>query len=445
MEELIMRRQPYSAEAEQAVLGSILIDPGCMHSAVNLISPDDFYVPENKTIFQTLYDMVAEGGTIDPVVLLENLKQSGIYDEAGGRNYLYKLMETTPTSANMSAYAEIVKGKAKLRRLIDVTSDTTEKAFTEKGEVLDLIATLEQQLYELRGDRSGKGLVHIKDALDESNTHLNELVKNKGKLPGVPTGFSDLDYYITGLNNSDLVLLAARPGVGKTSVALNIARHASAHTEKSIAIFNLEMSRVQLVQRMLSSESMVDLRKIRTVEMDDDEWHRLAKAMALLSKLNIYIDDTATITVPEIKSRARRLSDVGLVVIDYLQLISSNRRDGNRVQEVSEISRALKIMAKELDVPVLCCSQLSRAPTTRKGEDAKPRLSDLRDSGAIEQDADIVLFLYKDEDPEAVSKSEIDCIIAKNRNGQTGTVKFHWLGQFTRFTSQDHTHTPQGS
>ena len=290
----------------------------------------------------------------------------------------------------------------------------------------------------MRGEKQGQGLVHIRSAIMDSIEILNELSKSKGSMPGIPTGFSDLDYYITGLNKSDLILLAARPGIGKTSVALNIASNAS-KSGKNVAVFNLEMSRTQLVQRMLSSEGMIDLKKIKTADLTDDEWDRLASASKTLSAAPIYIDDTANITVAEIKARCRRLPNLGLVIIDYLQLISGTRKDGNRVLEVSEISRALKIMAKELNVPILCLSQLSRASDQRK---ERPRLSDLRDSGAIEQDADIVLFLYKDEDynPDTADKNVCECIIAKNRNGQTNTVKFRWLGQFTRFVTQDNHH-----
>ena len=368
MEDLVLRRQPYSAEAEQAVLGSILIDPSCIAAAVDIVSAEDFYLPENKKIFETLFDMFTLGKKIDPVLMLDELKARELYDEAGGRAYLYKLMESTPSAANMTAYAEVVRGKAKLRELAKVTGEAHERALSEAGEAAELIESLEQQLFNLRGERTGQGLIHIRKAVAESLETINALAKNKGKLPGIPTGFSELDFYITGLNNSDLVLLAARPGIGKTSVALNIARNAAQSSGKNIAIFNLEMSRVQLVQRLLSSESMVELKKIRTAEMNDEEWDRLARATQTLAALPIYIDDTSNISVAEIKARARRLKNLGLVIIDYLQLIRGTRKDGNRVLEVAEISRTLKIMAKELNIPVLCLSQLSRAPNSGKGQ-----------------------------------------------------------------------------
>lgn len=442
MEDLVLRRQPYSAEAEQAVLGSILIDSATVATAVTMLKPDDFYIPENAKIYETLVSMFTGGEKIDPITLLDKLKELELYDDAGGRSYLYKLMDATPSAVNIEAYAAIVKDKAKLRKLADVTGEANTRAMGEVGSVAEQLETLEQQLFELRGERSGAGLVPIREALNDSLREMKELASEGGKLPGLPTGFRDLDFYISGLNRSDLIILAARPGVGKTSVALNIARYAAEAGEgKNVLIFNLEMSRVQLVQRMLSSEALVELGKLRTANMVRDEWDRLVAGALKLAKLPIYVDDTSNITVAEIKARVRRVRDVGLVVIDYLQLIKGGRKDGNRVLEVSDISRSLKVMAKELNVPVLCLAQLSRASEQRK-DDPKPKLSDLRDSGAIEQDADIVLFLYRDEQyhPDTAEKNVCDCIIAKNRHGQCNTVQFQWQGQFTRFTMRDRIH-----
>ena len=442
MEDLVLRRQPYSAEAEQAVLGSILIDSATVATAVTMLKPDDFYIPENAKIYETLVSMFTGGEKIDPITLLDKLKELELYDDAGGRAYLYKLMDATPSAVNIEAYAAIVKDKAKLRKLADVTGEANTRAMGEVGSVAEQLETLEQQLFELRGERSGAGLVPIREALNDSLREMKELASQGGKLPGLPTGFRDLDFYISGLNRSDLIILAARPGVGKTSVALNIARYAAeAGDGKNVLIFNLEMSRVQLVQRMLSSEALVELGKLRTANMVRDEWDRLVAGALKLAKLPIYVDDTSNITVAEIKARVRRVRDVGLVVIDYLQLIKGGRKDGNRVLEVSDISRSLKVMAKELNVPVLCLAQLSRASEQRK-DDPKPKLSDLRDSGAIEQDADIVLFLYRDEQyhPDTAEKNVCDCIIAKNRHGQCNTVQFQWQGQFTRFTMRDRIH-----
>ncbi|MBE6937144.1 MAG: replicative DNA helicase [Ruminococcaceae bacterium] len=442
MEDLVLRRQPYSAEAEQAVLGSILIDSATVATAVSMLKTDDFYIPENAKIFDTLVSMFTGGEKIDPITLLDKLKELELYDDAGGRSYLYKIMEATPSAVNIEAYAAIVKDKAKLRKLAEVTGEANTRAMGEVGSVSEQLETLEQQLFELRGERSGAGLVPIREALNDSLREMKELAGQGGKLPGLPTGFRDLDFYISGLNRSDLIILAARPGVGKTSVALNIARYAAEAGEgKNVLLFNLEMSRVQLVQRMLSSEALVELGKLRTANMVRDEWDRLVAGALKLAKLPIYVDDTSNITVAEIKARVRRVRDVGLVVIDYLQLIKGGRKDGNRVLEVSDISRSLKIMAKELNIPVLCLAQLSRASEQRK-DDPKPKLSDLRDSGAIEQDADIVLFLYRDEQyhPDTAEKNVCDCIIAKNRHGQCNTVQFQWQGQFTRFTMRDRIH-----
>ncbi len=442
MEDLVLRRQPYSAEAEQAVLGSILIDSATVATAVSMLKTDDFYIPENAKIFDTLVSMFTGGEKIDPITLLDKLKELELYDDAGGRSYLYKIMEATPSAVNIEAYAAIVKDKAKLRKLAEVTGEANTRAMGEVGSVSEQLETLEQQLFELRGERSGAGLVPIREALNDSLREMKELAGQGGKLPGLPTGFRDLDFYISGLNRSDLIILAARPGVGKTSVALNIARYAAEAGEgKNVLIFNLEMSRVQLVQRMLSSEALVELGKLRTANMVRDEWDRLVAGALKLAKLPIYVDDTSNITVAEIKARVRRVRDVGLVVIDYLQLIKGGRKDGNRVLEVSDISRSLKVMAKELNIPVLCLAQLSRASEQRK-DDPKPKLSDLRDSGAIEQDADIVLFLYRDEQyhPDTAEKNVCDCIIAKNRHGQCNTVQFQWQGQFTRFTMRDRIH-----
>ncbi len=442
MEDLVLRRQPYSAEAEQAVLGSILIDSATVATAVSMLKTDDFYIPENAKIFDTLVSMFTGGEKIDPITLLDKLKELELYDDAGGRSYLYKIMESTPSAVNIEAYAAIVKDKAKLRKLAEVTGEANTRAMGEVGSVSEQLETLEQQLFELRGERSGAGLVPIREALNDSLREMKELAGQGGKLPGLPTGFRDLDFYISGLNRSDLIILAARPGVGKTSVALNIARYAAEAGEgKNVLLFNLEMSRVQLVQRMLSSEALVELGKLRTANMVRDEWDRLVAGALKLAKLPIYVDDTSNITVAEIKARVRRVRDVGLVVIDYLQLIKGGRKDGNRVLEVSDISRSLKVMAKELNIPVLCLAQLSRASEQRK-DDPKPKLSDLRDSGAIEQDADIVLFLYRDEQyhPDTAEKNVCDCIIAKNRHGQCNTVQFQWQGQFTRFTMRDRIH-----
>lgn len=437
MEDFSLRRLPYSPEAEQAVLGSVLIDPDCISQVIDILSAADFFVPENRKIFETLYSMFTNARRIDPVVVLDELKSRGVYDEAGGRAYLYRLMESTPTAANAGEYAKIVKNKAILRGLAAVTEDVRTRAVEEDSDASALLELAEQGLYDLRIGRDRRGLVPLSKAIADSLEDLNALARSGGGMTGIPTGFSDLDFFITGLNKGDLLLLAARPGVGKTSIALNIARNAAVKSGCDVAVFNLEMPRNQVVLRLLSSEAGIDLKKLRMADLKEDEWDRLALATQVLSAAPIYIDDSSTVSVAEMKARCRQLKKLGLVIVDYLQLMSTGRKDGNRVLEVSELSRAMKIMAKELNVPVLCLSQLSRAPEKR--DNKRPVLSDLRDSGAIEQDADIVMFLYRDEDynPDTTDKNVCECIIAKNRNGQTGTVKFHWMGQFTRFSSQD--------
>ena len=319
MEDLVLKRQPYSAEAEQAVIGSILVAPQAFSSAISSLKADDFYVPENRKIYEVLTAMFTDGVTIDPITLLDRLKEADLYDDAGGRAYLFKVMEATPSAENLEEYAAIVAGKAKLRRLAAITGEANARALGESGSFAEQIESLEQQLFELRGDNTGRGLVSIESAINDSIREMRALAQQNGKLPGIPTGFRDLDYYITGLNRSDLVLLAARPGVGKTSVALNIARHAAENGDgKKVLIFNLEMSRIQLVQRLLSSEISVELGKLRTANMSKDEWARLVDGVMRLRRLPIYIDDTSNISVAEIKARARRERDVGLVFIEDL-------------------------------------------------------------------------------------------------------------------------------
>lgn len=438
MDELLGKQLPYSAEAEQAVLGAMLINAACIPEVLEKINPRDFYIPENRKIFETIYSMFTLSRPIDPVTLLNELKQQQIYDDAGGRAYLFQLMEITPTAANVLYYTEIVRDKAMLRALAEVSAETYDRAIAASGDAADLIENAEQKIYALRRNASGRGLIPVRSIILDAYAHLSELAKNKGRLPGVECGFSDLDAFLGGIGNTDLVLLAARPGVGKTSMALNIAQNVAVKTKKDVAVFNLEMSREQLVMRMLSSESLIDLKRLRTADLSDDEWEKVARASTILGTAPLYIDDTPSIASGEIKAKCRRLGDnLALVVIDYLQLMQSGRRIENRVQEVSEISRSLKIMAKELNVPVICLSQLSRAPESRP--DKRPMLSDLRDSGAIEQDADVVMFLYRDDyyNEDSEEKNVCECIVAKNRNGATGTVKLQWLGQFTRFSTQE--------
>ena len=438
--ELLIRQVPHSIEAEQAVLGSIVIDPACVPTVLGMLSSDDFYIDVHKMIYETVVAMFTMGKKIDYVTILDEIKMSGNKGKVD-RDFFLKLVETTPTSANVEQYADIVRGKSMLRDLQSVSSEIMELTKNEQEDPQNVAELAEQKVYSVRQGREIKGLISLKSAIKDVYDTLDELALHPGQIPGVTTGFSSIDNFIGGLNKGELVLLAARPAMGKTSMVLNMATSAARSSGKTVVIFQLEMSKEQLATRMLSSEALVDSKKLRMGTLDEKDWIKIAGASEKLSKLSIMIDDNSAISISEMKAKCRRLGDrLGLVVIDYLQLMQGSRRTENRVQEVSEISRGLKIMAKELNVPVLCCSQLSRASESRK--DKRPMLSDLRESGAIEQDADIVMFLYRDDyyDPENGKKNVAECIIAKNRHGEIGTVELQWLGQFTSFTSQDTVH-----
>ncbi len=443
MDELIGKQLPHSVEAEQAVLGAMLIDPRCIPDVIELLKPADFYLTQNRYIFETIYSMFTLSSTIDPVTVLNQLSVRGLEEAAGGRQYFMQIMDITPTAANVMLYAKIVKDKALLRALSEISGEIGGLASSGDGEAEEIIELAEQKVYSVRNQKEHKGLVPIRSVLRDVYDNLGELAKNCGKVPGVPTGFPAMDTFLSGLNNSDLVLLAARPGVGKTTIALNIGVNAAKLTNKAVAVFSLEMSNEQLALRLVSSESLVDSKKLRTGVLNEQEWMSIAHASTELSKTKIYLDDTSGITVAEMKAKCRRIGDeLGLVIIDYLQLMQSGRRSENRQQEVSDISRSLKIMAKELNVPILCLSQLSRAPEQR-GDNKRPRLSDLRDSGAIEQDADVVIFIYREDyysKEESSNPGETEFIIEKNRHGEVGTVKLHFDGSHTKFTSIDNIH-----
>ena len=438
--ELISRQVPQSLEAEQAVLGSIVIDPSCVPLMLEMLNPEDFYIENHRIIFETVMAMFTMGKKIDYVTILDELKMSG-YKGQIDRQFFLELVEITPTSANAEQYAEIVRGKSMLRDLQSVSNEIIELTKNEQEDPQDVAELAEQKVYAVRQGREVKGLTPLKSAIKDVYDRLDELALTPGKLPGITTGFSGIDAFIGGLNKSELILLAARPGMGKTSIVLNMATSAAKASGKTVVIFQLEMSKDQLASRLLSSEALVDSKKLRMGNLSDEEWIKIAGASANLNKLNILIDDQSDIKVSEMKAKCRRLGDkLGLIIIDYLQLMQGSKKTDNRVQEVSEISRGLKIMAKELNVPVLCCSQLSRAAEGRS--DKRPMLSDLRESGAIEQDADIVMFLYRDDyyNPDTDKKNVAECIIAKNRHGEVGTVEMQWLGQFTSFSSRDTVH-----
>ena len=441
-DELLLRQLPHSVEAEQAVLGSMLIDPRCVSEVIDKLRTDDFYIRQNKEIYETIYSMFNYSLTIDPVTVLENMKQNGYYDENQSRGYILQLMDTTPTAANVGEYIDIIKDKTLLRRVAETAGDLT--AMIQEGTATgqDILEAAEQRVYAIRQGRAARGLIPISEVIIDVYDRLEELAASDRAIPGLSTGLRDLDRAISGLNNSDLILLAARPGMGKTSMALNILLDAGKKSGKKVAFFSLEMSREQLALRLISSECFVDNKKLVTGKLSDEDWESVAAAADSLNRSAILIDDDSGITVADILAKCRRVEDLGLIVIDYLQLMQSaggknNARGENRQQIVSDISRSLKIMAKDLNVPVLCLSQLSRANESR--QDKRPMLSDLRESGAIEQDADIVLFLYREGyyNADTENPNLAECIIAKNRHGETGKVDLQWTPEFTTFTDME--------
>jgi len=440
LDELLAKQVPYSVEAEQSVLGSMLVDPRTVSDVMEILKMEDFYMEANRLTYEAIQKMFLDGRSIDPVTVLEEITRMG-YREKVPRDYILQLVEITPHAANVMDYARIVRSKSMLRELQQVGADIIDLTRAEEEEA-DTVADLaEQKVYAVRQGREVQGFTPLNVAISEVYANLDELATSAGKLPGLPTGFAMLDQYIGGLNKSDLILLGARPGMGKTAIALNMAMSAAKKSDKTVVIFQLEMSRTQLATRLLSAEGFIDSKKLRLGNLTDEDWQNMANATESLNRLNILIDENSGITVPEMKAKCRRLGDqLGLIVIDYLQLMHTPKHTDNRVQEVAEISRSLKIMAKELNVPVLCCCQLSRGPEGR--QDKRPMLSDLRESGSIEQDADIVLFIYRDGyyNNEGENKNAAELIVAKNRHGETGKIDLQWLGQFTAFLPQENRH-----
>ena len=441
-EDLLRRQAPHSLEAEQAVLGSILIDSRCVSDIIGIVSPDDFYLQQNKEIFEAVYTMFNFSQTIDPVTVLDKMRELGVYHD-NSRDYILQLMEITPTAANAVRYATIVREKAMLRGLGQAGADITEMVHDGVGTPGEMLESAEKKIYALRKGERGDSLEHIGTVLHKVFDRLTELSQSDSLIPGLSSGLRDLDTKINGLNKSDLILVAARPAMGKSAFALNLAVNVAKKYKKTVAVFNLEMSREQLAMRLLASESFIDMQKLATGKLSEEEWSKLCMASAALSQTDIRIDDNPSVTVAEINAKCRRLDNLGLVVIDYLQLMQGSgygKGGDNRVTVVGEISRALKIMAKELNIPVICLSQLSRAVESRT--DKRPILSDLRESGAIEQDADSVMFLYRDEyyNPNTEDKGLAECIVAKNRHGETGTVKMQWFGSYQTFTDREWKH-----
>jgi len=430
---------PHDIEAEQAVLGSMLTDKDAVIAAMETLKPDSFYREDDKAIYEAMQNLYNRAEPIDLITLKNELETMSKLDQVGGLEYLANLPEKAPTSANVQKYISIVEEKSMLRNLIKTANELIDLGYSQTEDVEDIMDHAEKKIFDIMQNKNQKGYSPIKDVLVDSFTKLEELYNRKQHITGVPTGFTDLDYRTAGLHGSELILLAARPAMGKTAFVLNIAANAALRGKTGVAIFSLEMSKDQLVNRMLCSEAMVDSNKMRTGKLEEDDWTKLASAIGPLSESDIYIDDTPGITVMEIRTKCRKLKlekNIGLVVIDYLQLITGNsKKGGSREQEISEISRSLKILAKELNVPVIALSQLSRAVEQRP--DHRPMLSDLRESGAIEQDADIVMFLYRDDvyNKESEKKDIAEVIIAKQRGGSTGTVDLLWMGNYTKFVN----------
>ncbi len=442
MDDIFSRQMPHSADAEQAILGSLLIDSRCAAQVISELRPDEFYMELNQRIYEVICSMFNFSKPIDAITVRDEMKRQGSFDPQTAEAYLVELMNITPTANNVMQYVGIVKDKALLRGIATVAQELTAAVNEGTAGSEELLEAAEKKIYALRQGRGVNGLEPISRILGEVYQNLAELSKTKGGLPGLPTGLAQLDEMIMGLNNSDLIILASRPGMGKTSLGLNIAMHVGKKTDKSVAIFSLEMSKQQLAARMLSGEAYVDSKKLQTGLLSREDCQKLSAATATISKTKILIGDNPTVTVSDINAQCRRVRDLGLVVIDYLQLMTSAKGNDaeNRLQAVSEISRMLKIMAKELNVPVLCLSQLSRASTQRT--DKRPMLSDLRESGSLEQDADIVLGLYREDyfNRESTEHNTGELIVLKNRHGGTGTINVQWIPEYTTYVSVDTVH-----
>jgi len=419
----------------------MLTDQDAVIDAIEILKPEDFYREDNKYIYQAISNLFSRGEPVDIITVKSELTSMQKFEAVGGIEYLALLPDKVPLVANADKYIKIVEEKSMLRQLIKMAGEIESLGYAQNEEIDNVMDQAEKKIFNIMQGKNQKGYTAIKDVLVETFADLEKLYNQKEPITGIPTGFADLDYKTAGLHESDLILVAARPAMGKSAFALNIATYAAVHAKRGVVIFNLEMSKSQLVSRMLCSEAMVDSNKVRTGKIDEEDWIKLATALGPLSEAPIYIDDTPGISISEIRAKCRKLKiekDIGLIVIDYLQLIQgSGKKNASREQEISEISRSLKILAKELNVPVIALSQLSRAAEAR--QDHRPMLSDLRESGAIEQDADIVMFLYRDDyyNPDSEKKNVAEVILAKHRAGSTGTVELLWMGSYTKFANLD--------
>jgi replicative DNA helicase len=434
---------PHSIEAEQSVIGSMIVDKTSIAEAMEVLKTEDFYKDAHKVIFTAILDLYQKDIAVDIITLTEHLKSKENLEAAGGITYISELSGSVISTANIQSYIKIVSDKAILRRLIRSSTKIIEESYNNQDDVLRAIDLAEKEIFNISNSKSTSDFEPMSAVLERGFIEIERLFNNKGETTGVASGFRELDDKTSGFQKGDMILIAARPSMGKTTFALNLAENAALRSGKSIAIFSLEMSKEQLAYKLLCSEAHVDMLKLRTGNLDDKDWENIAKASGPLASAKIFIDDTAGISVMEMRSKCRRLKleqGIDLIVIDYLQLMSGSKGNESRQQEVSEISRSIKALAKEMQCPVIALSQLSRAPEARA--DHRPMLSDLRESGSIEQDADLVMFLYRDEyyNKETEDKNVGECIIAKQRNGPTGTVKLAWLGQFSKFGNLDVIH-----
>ncbi len=445
---VLIKQMPMSLEAEQAVLGSIIIKPSTFDTIAGMLTANDFYLEDHKRIYSTLLSMYGESKTIDTVTLVNSISDQNGKDKESTIQYITLLAESVPSIANVKDYAQIVKDKSVLREIIDACDEINGDAYAEEAPVRTIIDSAQQKMFDIANGNSTKDFKHISEVLQNVYRDLEILQETKGAISGAKTGFSDLDKILVQMGKGDLVIVGARPGMGKTTFAMNIATNVAKTTKKAVCIFALEMSCEQLVTRMLSSEALVDSYKLRSGQLDNDDWKNIASVTQNLSGCDIYIDDSSAITTTEMKSKLRRIKNLGLVVIDYIGLMDTTAKTDNRAQQVAEISRNLKRMAQDFGVPIVCCAQLNRGTESRPGVGKKPTLADLRDSGSIEQDADIVLFLYRDEyykDISGANKDEegtapiessantAEIIVAKNRHGSTGNITMGFIGKFTKF------------
>lgn len=443
MLEVNLRVPPHNIEAEQSVLGAMLLDREAINSAAEILKGDEFYKEAHKILYSSIMELYNKDEPVDMVTLIDLLRTRDILETVGGISYISGLVAQILTTSNVKFHAKLVEEKATLRRLIVDSSDVIEKCYQQQDEVEDVLSYAEKSIFDISQKKNHKDFIHLSSIITQSFDELEKLYKNRGEITGVTSGFTDLDRKTSGFQKGDFILIAARPSMGKTAFVLNIALSAALKEGNSVAVFSLEMSKEQLVYRMLCSEANVDMQKLRTGDIDDEDWIKLARAAGPMANSKIFIDDTPGINVSEMRSKCRRLKiekGLDLIIIDYLQLMTGNRRTENRQQEVSEISRSLKALAKEMEAPVIALSQLSRAPEARA--DHRPMLSDLRESGSIEQDADLAMFLYRDEyyNKDTEKKNMAEVIIAKQRNGPTGTVDLAWLGQYTKFGDLDKFH-----